>query len=187
MERPVLSKNRMYQMLQDGAFGNTLPIYWSVDKWEADPKTYGIAMWGIRSSVPGGPCRLWCPREEVRETFMSPEYQRFSPNITMMVDAVATITLWADVYDSDSGLLVYGIEYPPKNGGWRAFMPSQGKEYRGLSARLLLEKHLNSNSLADLQALRDKWPGHVYELSAMNRCLGTVPHRNAILWECRLY
>ncbi|HYE59183.1 MAG TPA: hypothetical protein VD948_11785 [Rhodothermales bacterium] len=183
----IRSKNRMYELLEAGAFGNTIPQWFDIDRWEASADASRYPVWGVRTLIPGGPCRLNCPREEVRATAERQEFREAGVNISVMVDAAVRVTLWADVYDSETGLLVYGIERPPKGGSWRALMPSQGREWRGLSAQMILRRHLNANSLADLEALRERWPGHVYELSACDRCFGTVPGRNAVLWEVRNY
>jgi hypothetical protein len=183
----VLSKNRMYELLAAGAFGNTIRQWFSIDRWEESEDAARYPMWGVRTLTPGGPCRLNCPREEVRATAERPEFAAAGVNVSMMVDAVARVTLWADVYDSDTGLIVYGIEHPPRGGSWRALMPSRGREWRGVSAAMVLRRHLNASSLADLEALRENWLGHVYELSALDRCVGTVPGRSAVIWEVRKY
>lgn len=181
----VTSKRRMYALLTAGALGNTVPQFFSVAAWLASPDSARYPSWGVRTLVPGGPCRLYCPAAEVPGTAARPEFAAAGVNISCMVDAVARVTLWADVYDSDTGLKVYGIENPPRGASWRKLMPSEGREWSGVTARLLLARHLNPNSLADLEALRGRWPGHVYELSALESCLGTVPGRNAVIWECR--
>lgn len=176
----------MYRLLSEGAFGNTIRQYFDVDEWESCPDAQRIAVWGIRSLVPGGWCRMYCPREKVREE-IGYWTDGKAYNISCMIDAVRNVTLWADVYDHEKGLVVYGIEYPPKGGVWRQLMPSQGREYRGVDALVMLKRHLNECSLADLEALREKYPGHVYELSACTRPIGTVPNRNAVMWEVRQY
>lgn len=186
-EAPVRTKRRMYELLAAGAFGNTIPQYFDVGEWERSPDSSRYAWWGVRTLTPGGPCRLNCPREEVRETAERPEFRKAGINVSVMIDKAVDVTLWADVYDSPTGILAYGVENPPKGGSWRALMPSQGREYRGVSARALIERHLNPSSLADLWAVFDRWPGHVLEFSATRQCFGTVPGRNAVVWEVRLY
>lgn len=185
MDEPIRAKGRMYDMLASGAFGNTVPSWSNLEKWTADPETVRYASWGIRTLSAGGLCRLYCPREEVEATVQ--EYQRkgFDCNISVMVDAITRVTLWADVYDSQIGVQVYGIENPGRGKSWRQLMPSEGRQYSGLTARMLLQKHLNANSLADLEDVLAKWPGHIVELSALERCFGTVPGRNAVIWEVR--
>lgn len=177
----------MYRMLASGEFGNTTPQYFDVSQWEADPKAQRIDQWGVRTLQPGGPCRLFCPRGEVRATCGKPEFAAAGVNISMMVDVVTNVTLWGEVYDGPQGLIVYGIEYPAKGLSWRQEMPYRGRHWEGTAARLLLRKHLNANSLDDLWILMDRWPEHVYEFSATESCLGSVPGRNAVVWEVRAY
>ncbi|HYE77968.1 MAG TPA: hypothetical protein VEI97_08285 [bacterium] len=184
---PVTNKKQMYALLARGAFGNTVPQFFDVDTWEESPEYLRYPTWGVRTLLPGGPCRLHCPRDEVRATAERPEYAAAGINISLMVDAACTVTLWAEVYDSDAGLVVYGVEHPPKGGSWRALMPAVGRHWHGTAARLLLARHLNPNSLDDLEALRVLWPGHVYELSACDTEIGTHPGRNAVVWEVRNY
>lgn len=183
----VTNKKAMYRMLSDGVFGNTIRQYFSVADWEASPESSRYAYWGVRTLVPGGPCRLNCPVDEVRETAGRPEFRAAGINISLMLDRVVTVTLWCDVYDSPTGLYVYGIEHPPRGGSWRAEMPSKGREYRGLAAHGVLRRHFSPSSLADLEALRERFPGHVYEFSACDRPVGTIPGRNTICWEVRQY
>lgn len=187
-DEAVTRKARMYALLRAGAFGNANPYWGSVEAWGADPEARRFSSWGVRTAgVPGGPCRLFCPDGEVRATCERPEFRALPLDISPMVEAVRTVTLMADVYDSERGLLVYGIDSPPKGCNWRRDMPSQARQYGPLESRLLLKRHLNASSLADLEAVFDRWPGHVVELSALDRPFGTVPGRNAIIWEVRLY
>lgn len=181
----IRTKAEMYRRLAAGEFGNTIPQWLDVGAWQRDPAAAAFAVWGVRSQVPGGPCRLHCPTAEVRATAA-----RFgcAVNISPMIDAAgATVTLMADVYDSPTGLIVYGVEYPLPGANWRQVMPRDGRQYDGLAARGVLARHLNPASLADLWALFERWPGHVVELSACARPFGTVPGRNAVIWEVRAY
>jgi hypothetical protein len=183
-DRPIQTKTQMYALLSAGAFGNTVPQYFSVDTWLKSEDVARYPMWGLRSLTVGGPCRLYCPTGEVADTG---RLMGANVNISPMIDAVSTILLWADVYDSPTGLIVYGIERPPHGASWRGWMPSKGREFRGIAAHQMLRRYLNPNSLADLQAVFERWPGHVVELSACDRCIGVVPGRNAVIWECRSY
>lgn len=182
---PVTSKSRMYSLLASGAFGNTIPQYFSLEKWEQSDEAARYAVWGVRTLTPGGPCRLYCPRDEVRDTCLRPEFAKAGINISVMIETVLNVTLFADVFDTQTGLIVYGVEYPGRGAFWRKVMSEKGKQYQGLAARMLLARHLNASSLADLDAVLECYPGHVVELSACDRCFGTVPGRNAVVWEVR--
>lgn len=187
MGEPITSKQQMYKLLSRGDFGNTIQQWFDVDEWVRDKEAQKYEWWGVRTLATGGPCRLNCPRSEVVETASRPEFQSAGVNLSLMVDRVCRVTLWADVYDSPTGLMVYGIEYPPEGGSWRALMPSKGRHYYGTAARAILRRHLNPNSLDDLGAVFEKWPEHICELSATDICIGTVPLRNSVVWEVRAY
>lgn len=186
---PVADKATMYRLLAAGAFGNTIPQYFSVAEWEASGDARRFRWWGVRTLTPGGPCRLNCPAEEVEATVAG--FAPHKPNISLMADRVAAVTLWADVWDAPAGLVVEGIEHPRTADGWtwRNSMPDPTKRRRweGTAAKLVLRRHLDANDLDDLAAVFDRWPGHVLELSALDRCLGIRPHRRGIVWEVRRY
>jgi len=181
----------MYARLAAGEFGCTIPQFFSVGEWTNHPDSERHAWWGVRSLTPGGPCRLNCPTDEVVDTacrFLDDDHRI---NISMMVDKVATVTAWLELWDSPIGLVVEGIEWPDTSGGWtwRNSMPdpARRKQWRGTVAQLVLRRHLNENSYADVTELLERYPDHVIELSTLNRCLGTVEHRNHVVWEIRQY
>lgn len=178
----ITNKQQMYRHLARGDFGNTTPQYFSVEDWW--DRRGQSPFWGIRSLVPGGPCQLNVPTNDVAMTAMR---YKTPFNISMMVDQVAVVTAWLEIWQSTSGLTVYGVEYPERGTSWRDRMPRYGTQWLGLTARLMLTKHLNPNSLHDLCQLLDRYPDHVVELSTLETCLGMLPHRNAIIWEVRDY
>lgn len=183
----IVSKSQMYKLLAAGEFGNTIPQYFSVEEWLASGDDKRFPTWGVRTLRAGGPCRFNCPSDEVEATVLSKEFSGDSVNISCMVDKVANVTLWADVWDSPTGIIVYGIEYPclHKDWTWRNSMPTRGRHWHGIAAKMLLQKHLNPNSLADVYEVFERYPGHVAEMSTLDRCFGTVPHSNHIIWELR--
>ena len=187
----VTNKTQMYAMLAAGAFGNTIRQYFDLDVWQSDPDADRIATWGVRTLTPGGPCRLNCPNHEVPRTALEFIAAGHKVNISMMVDRLATVTAWLEVWDSPTGLVVEGVEHPDTANGWtwRNSMPdpNRRKKWEGVAARMVLARHLNENDRDDLAALLDRYPDHVVELSGLDRCLGTVPGRRAVVWECRAY
>lgn len=183
----ITTKHQMYALLAAGRLGNTIPQYFSVADWQASMDSGRYQFWGIRTLAPGGPCRLNCPVEEVVATVTKFQSIGHAINISVMVDRLFTVLLWAEVMRTETGLVVYGIERPPFGGSWRQLMPGRGMHWQGVMALMLLLRHLNPNSLDDLWELLDTYPDHVVELSALDRCYGTVPGRNAIIWEVRAY
>jgi hypothetical protein len=65
-----------------------------------------------------------------------------------------------------------------------------GRHANGLVAKTILEHYLSPSSYSDMQALLDMfphYPDHVIEFSAYSVFLGSLPGRNAIIWEVRSY
>lgn len=179
----VASKAESYRLLAVGAFGNVIPQYFDLDEWEASEDCARYDLWGVRTLTPGGPCRLLCPRAEVRATA-----EAFAPhavNVSVMVGPVFGVSLMADVHVGEQGLVVYGVERPPDDHDWRRDMPSKGRQFGRLESALALRRHLTPSSHSDLMALLDAYPDHVVELSALRRCYGSLPGRNAVIWEVR--
>lgn len=181
----------MYRRLTAGEFGNTIPQYFSVEEWSAHPDSGKYGMWGVRSATQSAhpACKLYVPRGEVAA--YAHKHFPDGPNISMMVDTVVGVTAWLELWDSPSGLVVEGVQYPEIWNGWnwRNSMrePARRKAWSGTAARMVLARHLNANSLEDVMELLERFPDHVVELSALTSCMGSVPHRNSVIWECRLY
>lgn len=189
--KPIITKQQMYQLLQQGKLGNTIPQFLSVADWLADPSHLKYQFWGVRSAtVSGHPaCRLNCPQAEV--VAYAQKHFPQQVNISLMVDKITNINAWLEIGYFHDGLTVEGIEYPDTSNGWtwRSHMPnpSYRRQWRGLRAWGILRKHLNENSYDDLFELLAEYPNHIVELSALPCCLGTHEHRNAVIWEVRMY
>lgn len=182
----ITNKRQMYALLAAGALGNTIAQFFSLETWEQSAERARYPSWGVRTLTPGGPCLLHCPTALVPETALRYQQAGHAVNISCMIDRITQVTLWADVYDAPTGLLVYGVEHPAPEWSWRKHMPAQGRQWEGIAAQMLLRRHLNASSLTDLAALRDEYPGHVVELSACERNLGIFPGRNGVVWEVRV-
>lgn len=183
----VTNKKQMYRMLTAGEFGNTIEQFFSVEEWLAAGAFRQSDWWGVRTLTPGGPCKLNCRVDDVVCTAIDYTYAGHAVNISLMIDRAYDVTAWLEVWDSPTGLVVEGIEYPPKGSSWRELMPTKRRSWSGVQARMILARHLNPNSLEDVNILIDRYKNHVLELSACSRCLGTLPHRNAVMWEVRQY
>lgn len=180
----ITSKQQMYDLLSSNRLGNTIPQYACLQDWEASGEHLVFPYWGVRTRVPGGPCRLNCPSEEVGATIES--FRLHVPNISVMISSIGRVTWLGEVWDSPGGLICSGVEHPPHVHDWRTLMRHPSL-WEGVRARKLLREHLNPNSYSDVMELLEEYPEHVVEFSVLDRCYGTIPHRNAITWEVRLY
>ena len=102
----VRDKATMYRLLAAGQFGNTIPQFFSAAEWQAHPDSRRYPFWGVRSARTSmhPACRLYCPAVEVAE--YAARHFPDGPNISMMVDAVAGVRAWLEVWDSPTGLVV---------------------------------------------------------------------------------
>lgn len=183
----VTDKREMYRRLARGEFGNTNPQWFDLAEWERDPDARRFSHWGVRhtSQAAFPHAALNVPAERVGELVAGPFGGR-DYNISPMIWCVGRVQWEGDVYDHpERGLICCG-SVCPKPGSWRTHMKAP-KLWEGSGARALLKTVLNPNSLDDLLALVESFPNHVVELSALDVCFGTVPHRNAVVWEVRKY
>lgn len=184
----VQTKSLMYKMLASGEFGNTVPQWFSLDKWEAE-RPQAIELWGIRSGLAGGDKRM---RLNVPTVEVAGLYREWFPsdggNISPMIDMYAILR--AEVWEADispCGLMVYFADgYDPAD-PWRGSFRKYGRTLQGIQALTMLQRHLWPNDLEDLRLTLERFPGHVVELSACSRAVGVIPHRNTIVWEVRNY
>lgn len=204
----ILGKKQMYDALLRGEFGNIIPQFFSTWEWQDSVEYKKYEYWGIRSALeskhPG--CKMNVKREDVIPHLR--EHMPSGYNISVMLERIpgVEITAWLEVftrpkditedlfghYDSDQGIEVCGFEYPLKENhfrSWRsAFQQEVPNHWTGLDAWKIIRKYLNPSSLDDLEGLIERYsPGHVIEMSTLNQCLGTVPRRNAVIWEVRKY
>lgn len=181
----ITSKQQMYPLLAAGALGNTIPHYNSLAEWRTDPNWANPTLrWAVRTKVAGGPFHPHLTAAEVPEVVE--RVRQYGVDISVMLTSVGEVTFYGEAWDSPRGLVVCGREWPGPDHQPREIMRTPDC-WEGVAALLLLQRHLNPNSLDDLRVLRDRYPGHVYEFSTMDRCYGMVPGRNTIFWEVRAY
>ena len=189
----IRDKRTMYDMLARGELGNTLPQYFTLQEWANH--AHEFPTWGIRVTTGrGGPdarSRLNVCTANVApyvlKNFAEGEY-----NISGMVDPF--VTFRAEVVELDNGLSVsYVVGYPETlaiPGGahpWRYAFACLARRAYGIRALEILRHFVPENDLNDIRALIDAYPRHVVEFSVADRCVGKIPHRQAVIWEVRNY
>lgn len=186
MKEPIRNKRRMYDLLNTGALGNTLPCYWSLKEWQESGDYARYPLWGVRVTVPGDPrMRLNIPRAKVHgyveQNFPDAKGFNISPMIDPWVILKGEVT---DLTFAPFGLYAYLTQAV---GPWRETLRDHGKHYHGLAVRLLLESYMDPASYDDVCTLLAEYPGHVVEFSVCDRHVGIAPHRNTVIWEVRQY
>jgi hypothetical protein len=184
MKEKITSKEQMYSLLNRGLLGNTTNQYFSIEDWKNSAEYKLYKMWGIRGFIPGGPCFLYVPSEDV-ESIIEQHFTTIGYNISLMIDAYVTKLFDGEVFMGDYGLELYGILNPPKGYSWRVGMPTLGRTYRHTMARCILNQVCDPNSLNDIYELLDAYPEHIIEFSACDRKIGMFPNRKVIIWEVR--
>lgn len=191
LKNKVKTKRDMYKRLIAGEFGNTIVQFTDMFQWMRSDEFRRYDYWGVRSMVPGGPCYLNVHYIDVPDKVGKLRDLGIGYNISIMIDKVTTVTLWAEILWDASGCVLRGVEYPtaklPAGTDWRQGMPSYASEWHGTAAVARLRRHLNPNSYDDLMILADNYPEHVIEMSACEDCIGTVKGRNGVVWEVRDY
>jgi hypothetical protein len=61
------------------------------------------------------------------------------------------------------------------------------RSWSGIQALGLLKASLWPCSYSDLEELWELHPDAIIEFGAYDCAVGVLPHRNTIIWECRLY
>lgn len=179
MKPPVLTKRDMYARLLAGEFGNTNPSWDGLTDWLLTGSYKDYPLWGVRSKTANDPrTRLNVPTTDVYAYCV--ENRLTDANISPMVKA------WSVQWEGDvcRGFVSGNVGVEP--GSWRTHM-KKPRLWEGSAATVLLKHVLNPASFDDLLILLDEFPDHVVELSALDHCFGTVPGRNAVVWEVRKY
>ena len=190
---PVLNKKENYRLWQSGAFGNKLRAWRTVDEWRESGYDGLVALRTLLSVGGSGPCAYDVSPDQVGRVC---DYWRILgvPVASIMVNEMGprgeilqgeyfngiTIgengdTLWGDFFYSTT----------PKP--MRDALRLDGTETYGLRADFLIRNAMTPASYEDWQQLLTDYPDHVLEVSIYDRCLGDLPHRNALVWEVRRY
>lgn len=186
MNQPVTNKMMMYESLAAGAFGNTYPEWRTLADWNRDV-TVGSAYfdhepWAVRSFKKSDKARL---RLDLRKEDVAAYVQNnFAPDEKVSIGPVfnAWMTARIDVYLSPvppCGLNVLWTPDKTLRSGWESLS--------GLRAVGLMRKHLWPSDYDAIQELLEDYPGHVVEFTAFTKAVGTIPNRNAMVWEVRYY
>ncbi len=181
---PVLTKLDFVRRYKEGEFGNASPtwerfnLYWH-------SKYNGLIH--FRNRVAGGRTYYNVTRAEAWELQFKmleekdPDYGNFY--FSAMAPTEKTI-IQGEVYRNELGLY---LKYSTLPLTMRDALKAEEKTALNLTAKILLQKHLCSNSYEWLNYLLDTYDNHVIEFSTYACNWGTVPRFNTVFWEVRLY
>jgi hypothetical protein len=189
----VLRKAQSVRLWQAGAYGNKLSSWSTLHDWRLS-EYRGLVTLRSREGAGGGHCIYDVVPGEVLLAVV--ELHRLGvPDGKIMVNECApreAVLLQGeyrnDVVELDGEFAVGYFVYSLARGlHMRDALKNSRQVSHGLAADLLLKQHMTPASHEDWNLLIDKYPGHVLEVSVYDRCLGDLPHRNALVWEARKY
>jgi len=197
MPKPVTSKAQFVKLYQDGVFGNRAPTWNSLDRWydwwtaehfDAPESAITYRRFHVRNRVANG------------KTFynLGPDFN-------------SVVTAWNRLVCEYGPGTAYISEMAPHHLGTaqgevqrsvhhldltittgrlpmrEALLTDYTTFVQGLRADILLRHFMDPPSYEWLQYLLDTYVDHVVEFSCFSRPWGTVPNRNTVFWETRLY
>lgn len=174
---PVKNKKQMYKILAQGGFGNCVKQYNSLEEFQQSGYDRLV---GIRSLRRGGLFIPYVKPEDVKTHLNKfPEGYNISP---MQDDK--RIRVQGELFRDESGLRLFCsfVQEP-----MRAALKKGGQQYSNLEALRILKRNFWPSSYDDIMELLDDYDGHVVEFSCYSIPVGSLPHRNVIIWEVRQY
>lgn len=179
--KPVLTKTDFVSRYSAGEFGNASPTWASVKEFLAADYSGGDVH--LRNRIAGGQTFYNIPPREVPALAV-----RLSDCIDLYyVSAMAPsdrTLIQGEVIQSVNYIdLTYNCQPMPMRNGFAI----EQKTANGLTAKLLLQQHMNPASFDWLNHLLSEYPGHVVEFSVYDIEWGTLAGYNTVFWEVRLY
>jgi hypothetical protein len=177
----------MYKRLRSGDFGNALRTWDSLKAQRAD-HYYGELSLRCKDRIEG-PSLVGVPAIPtaltLRRLLQFANYHGLEEDEIMLGERAPDhrITIQGEVM---TGLYGPELRYSCLQTHMRAAMREDCHAY-GLAALTILQDHLSPSSYEDLQALLELYPDHVIEFTTFDGPVGSLPGRNTVIWEVRLY
>jgi hypothetical protein len=179
----ISSKAAFYPLYEAGALGNRGPCWRTLDEYLASGYQDRI---GIRTRKAGGRCDYYVPREEVPvrvESFLRDGYQLGDLSFQAMCPDQHLICQGEIVQGPWGTGLLYSTERVPM----RVALPN-ARQVAGATANAVLRSVCDPDSYEwIIEYLLPTYPNHVIEFTSFSRFWGTIPRRNTVIWEVRLY
>jgi hypothetical protein len=172
-------KNEMYELLAQGAFGNSLRT-WSTAQAVVESGYTGEI--GLRSRTIAGP---FYHRLPLLTALMIGENLIKTGHPTVYCEAAIDENIVLQGEICEVGPLLC-LTYSTAKVQMRAAM--QNPSYaEGLAAKTILRSYLSPSSYEDLFALLELYPGHTVEFTSFSNFVGELKGRSTCVWETRLY
>jgi hypothetical protein len=193
VSQSVTTKLQNYNLWSNGAYGNKLRIWSSIEEWEQSGFCGKVAL-RAKSGAGGQFCRYHLTPLEVPQAISDILSQGYSRDVIMVNEMAENSTLILqgeylnNPYLGRDGYPTYGyFFYSRLPMPMREALKQAPQMAHGLRADLLIAHAMCPGSLEDWRALLDQYPDHVFEVSIFDGYVGDVPYRNAVVWEVRKY
>jgi len=178
----IKAKQQMYELLRADKLGNHFPWVDAKDFnvgskiTECVDKRYSVRI-GKQLGAP------WIYNLDCVELFkvLASGFQDVS---IVTMPRVCTHLLNAELMQSEYGNELHYSTYPTI---MRKSLELGGKTVRGITANAIIDQYCDPSSADWLKELLILFPGAVIEFTVFDRDVGTIPHRNTIIWEVRNY
>jgi len=180
---PVLTKRSFVNRFRTGEFGNRGPMWDTIGDF-LDDGCKGLIH--IRNRVAGGPTWYDIPAELVEVTYRDITLMGI-PGSQLYFAAMAPTektVLQGEVIQSVNGIELF---YTQVAKPMRDALRENAKQISGILALETLKFFLDPSSFDWMQILLERYEGHVIEFSTYGCCWGTIPNRNTVVWEVRMY
>lgn len=178
----VKDKTQMYEMLRAGLFGNTLRTW---DTEEAYLASGYRGRTSLRCKQPGVTFRHGLSHDEVLVAYHQC-FEGCNPSEFVFCESAPdwAVTIQGEVQRGWEGLTLTGSHDKSNN---REAMRNKPFQLYGLVAQITLQEFMDPASYDDVMELLELYPDHVVEFSTFSVSLGSIPGRNTVIWEVRLY
>jgi hypothetical protein len=180
----IKSKETNYRLLEKGAFGNRLRMWSSLDELIKSDYCGTVSM-RYKGDVGGGFVAYEVPilkASSVQQEWIGKgaEQRRIVFNESAPDDK---LLIQGELMQGIGGLnLTYSLQQMKMREALK-----NADSAKGLKAKLILEYFLNPCSYDDMNSLFEQFPDHAVEFSTYSMNLGSIPHRNTVIWEVRYY
>lgn len=183
----VRTKEENFRLWTTGALGNRLRAWRTVEDWRRSDFGGRVSLRYL--GLGGGFCRYDLRPGEVDGVLR--EWLGAGAELgKVMVNEGApdeAIVVQGEYLNDVLPGAVEAFAYSRVRTKMRDALAAERIEVPGLAGRFLLRAAMTPSSWADFDALLERYPGHVLEVSVYSRCLGDLRGRNALVWEVRRY
>lgn len=179
---PVLTKRDFVKRYAEGEFGNRSPTWNTLQEFL--DSNYRGGLIHLRNRIVGGKTWYDVAPNDVDLYWQEALASGLSPKdlyISAMCPTEKTI-IQGEVLITEEGV---SLHYSTVKKPMRQALSEKSSNATGLTALILLETHLCSNSMEWMRTLWETYPHHVVEFTTLSVNWGTVPRHNTLFWEVR--